>query len=66
MSTLTEIEAAADHLPPPQIEQLIAHLTARLREAQARPARDLSSFAGVVRLDEDPLAWQREVRGEWR
>jgi len=62
MSTLAEIEAAAG----PQIEQLIAHLSARLRKTQVKPVLDLSSFAGVVRLDEDPLAWQREARGEWR
>jgi len=53
-------------LPAPQIEQLIAHLSARLRKTQVKPVLDLSSFAGVVRLDEDPLAWQREARGEWR
>ena len=26
---------------------------------------DLTQFAGVIRLSEDPLAWQRRVRGEW-
>lgn len=30
MSTLTEIEAAADALPPEQQEQLLAHLIERL------------------------------------
>lgn len=32
MSTLAEIESAVDALPPPQQEQLLRHLTERLRE----------------------------------
>ncbi len=31
MSTLAEIEHAAEELPAPEIEQLIEHLSARLR-----------------------------------
>jgi len=26
---------------------------------------DLTQFTGVIRLPEDPLVWQRRVRGEW-
>jgi len=41
MSTLLEIEAATDALPPEQKEELIRFLTARLRpsDAQSRKAR---------------------------
>ena len=41
MSTLLEIEAATDALPPEQKEELIRVLTARLRpsDAQSRKAR---------------------------
>jgi hypothetical protein len=27
---------------------------------------DLSSFSGAISLSEDPLAFQRRMRGEWR
>jgi len=67
MSTLTEIEAAAEKLPVLQKEALIEFLTAQLqRERTARPPQsDLAEFSGVLRLAEDPLAWQQRVRGEW-
>ena len=67
MSTLTEIEAAAEKLPVPQKEALIEFLTARVqRERSVRPPQiDLANFSGVLRLEEDPLAWQQRVRGEW-
>ena len=67
MSTLTEIEAAAEKLPVPQKEALIEFLTAQVqRERTARPPQnDLAEFFGVLRLPEDPLAWQQRVRGEW-
>ena len=67
MSTLTEIEAAAERLPVPQKEALIEFLTARVqRERATAPLKsDLAEFSGVLRLAEDPLAWQQRVRGEW-
>lgn len=44
MSTLTEIEAAADSLPPEQKQELFLYLAARLRgTGQLPPARDFSS-----------------------
>ena len=48
MSTLLEIEAASEALPPEQKEELVRFLTARLRppEAQTRKAR-------LVREDDD-------------
>jgi len=60
MSTLTEIEAAAEKLPVPQKEALIEYLVALLQRQH-----DLAEFSGSLRLREDPLAWQRRVRGEW-
>ena len=67
MSTLAEIEAAAEKLPVPQKEVLIERLTAQVRrERTARhPQNNLAEFSGVLRLGEDPLAWQQRVRGEW-
>jgi hypothetical protein len=67
MSTLTEIEAAAEKLPVPQKEALVEYLTALLeRERTARPRQnDLAEFSGALCLAEDPLAWQQRVRGEW-
>lgn len=66
MSTLTEIEAAAEKLSVPQKQALIEFLTARVqRERIARPPQnDLAKFSGVLRLAEDPLTWQQRVRGE--
>jgi len=67
MSTLSEIEAAADKLPVPQKEALIERLTAQVRKDQsARPPQsNLAEFSGVLRLGEDPLAWQQRMRREW-
>jgi hypothetical protein len=67
MSTLAEIEAAAEKLPIPQKEALIEFLTARVqRERNARrPQSNLAEFSGALRLAEDPLVWQQRVRGEW-
>ncbi len=67
MSTLQEIEAAADALPLDQKKKLLDFLAARTNGGQAahRPT-DLREFAGSVRLSEDPVAWQQGVRGEWR
>ena len=51
MSTLLEIEAAADSLPTEQKEQLLLFLATRLRAARATaPA---------------PRQWSREVIAEW-
>jgi hypothetical protein len=66
MSTLAEIEAAADALPPDQKQKLIRFLTSRLNgEASAEEQADLAAFSGAIHLSQDPLAWQRRVRGEW-
>ena len=40
MSTLAEIEAAAEQLPPPEVKRLVQHLTAWLEQApEETPAR---------------------------
>lgn len=66
MSTLAEIEAAADALPLEQKRQLLEFLAARVNGENTPERRtDLREFAGALRLSEDPLAWQQRVRGEW-
>ena len=66
MSTLAEIEAAADALPAEQKRQLLEFLAARVNGgSDARRSTDLREFSGAMRLPEDPLAWQQRVRGEW-
>jgi hypothetical protein len=67
MISLAEIEAAADKLPVPQKEALIERLTMQVRQERSarHPQGDLAQFSGVLRLDQDPLAWQQRVRGEW-
>jgi hypothetical protein len=67
VSTLAEIEAAADALPLEQKKKLLEFLASRVNgESESKRATDLAEFAAVVRLPEDPLAWQRRVRGEWQ
>lgn len=66
MSTLAEIEAAADALPPEEKQKLIRFLTSRLNgERQTEHQTDLAAFSDAVQLPQDPLAWQKRVRGEW-
>ena len=60
MSSLAEIEAAAGKLPVPEKEALIERLTLQVRQERAarHPQGNLAQFAGVLRLDQDPLEWQ--------
>jgi len=67
VSTLPEIEAAADALPLDQKRKLLEFLAARLNGGQKKNhPTTLNEFAGALRLSEDPLAWQQRVRGEWQ
>ena len=66
MSTLAEIEAAADALSLEQKQELLRFLTSRVNgEQKAKSPSELSAFVGTLQLPEDPLAWQQRVRGEW-
>jgi hypothetical protein len=66
MSTLAEIEAAADALPIEQKKKLLEFLASRVNgKSPAKHPTDLAEFAGALHLREDPLAWQKRVRGEW-
>lgn len=65
MSTLAEIEAAAEALPPAEKQKLIRFLVSRLNGETQGLETDLAVFSGAVRLPQDPLAWQQRVRGEW-
>jgi hypothetical protein len=50
MSTLAEIQAAVEALPPEQKEELLRFLAARLRASQAQPRR-----ARLIRQGDDVL-----------
>jgi hypothetical protein len=66
MSTLAEIEAAAEALPREEKQKLLRFLTSRLNgERPTEQQTNLAAFSGAVRLPQDPLAWQQRVRGEW-
>jgi hypothetical protein len=66
MSTLAEIEAAADALLPAEKQKLIRFLTSRLNgETPAEQQADLTAFSGAIHLSQDPLAWQQRVHGDW-
>ena len=67
MSTLTEIEAAADALPEQEKEQLFLFLAARLRAAnpaELPPPRKFSreQMAAWIRDDEEGMRRFREGR----
>ena len=65
MSTLAEIEQAADSLPAPQKQELILFLAARLRAAGARlpEARQFSREQVDAWIAEDEADLQRFQRG---
>jgi len=66
VSTLAEIEAAADALPLDEKKKLLQFLESRVNgNRETKGPSDLGKFAGTLRLPEDPLAWQQRVRGEW-
>ena len=66
MSTLAEIEAAAEALPREEKQKLLRFLTSRLNgERPTEQQTNLAALSGAVGLPEDPLAWQQRVRGEW-
>ncbi len=68
MSTLQEIEAAVEGLRLEEKEELMAFLRSRVegqRGGTSRGGADLNEFSGVLRVGEDPLDYQRRVRGEW-
>ncbi len=56
MSTLSEIEAAADQLPRVEQEALFAHLAAVLRRTTAERITELERANGVAPLRERPGA----------
>ena len=54
MSTLTEIEEAADALSPEEAEQLLQHLTERLRRTPAQPGERIAGLhAGAIVMAPD-------------
>ncbi len=66
MSTLAEIEAAVEALSLEQKQELLRFLASRVNGGDTeKDLTDLTQFAGVIRLPDDPLAWQRRARGEW-
>ena len=65
MSTLAEIEAAAEALTADEKQKLIRFLTSHLNGEGIAKQTDLATFSGALRLSQDPLVWQQRVRGEW-
>lgn len=50
MSTLNEIEAAVDRLPPPQQEELLLSLTVRLRSRATHLPNTVSERRSVLEI----------------
>ena len=62
MSTLAEIEAAAEALPLEQKKKLLQFLESRVNgKRQEKGPADFARFAGTIRLPQDPLAWQQRA-----
>jgi hypothetical protein len=59
MSTVAEIEAAAQHLPPAELKQLIQHLMARLDQTSNDPPTRIAGLhPGAIEMApdfDDPL-----------
>lgn len=66
MSTLAEIEAAAESLPPPQQQELLLFLASRLRasEIQLPPPRDIPQEQLARWIAEDEAGHRRFLAGE--
>ncbi len=65
MSTLAEIEAAADALPPEQKQELFLFLAVRLREGRALPEpRDFTKEEMDAWIAEDEADMESFRRGE--
>jgi hypothetical protein len=67
MSTLAEIEQAADALPPEQKQELILFLAARLRAdgAQMPPPRKFTKEQMAGWIAEDEADMEEFRRGTW-
>jgi hypothetical protein len=68
MSTLAEIEAAVEALNEKEQMELLRYLNAlnarvRLRNTHGTQLMDL---AGTIRLRDDPLKGQQQMRDEWQ
>jgi hypothetical protein len=65
MSTLAEIEAAADSLPPEEKQELILFLATRLRRAGTKlpPPRKFSREQVAAWIDEDEADMRRFREG---
>ncbi len=68
MSTLMEIQLAAEKLPKSEQEALLKHLSHRLLHPlqQDFTSFHLSELSGTIRLREDPLVWQTQTRDDWQ
>lgn len=61
MSTLAEIESAAETLPPEQKEELFLFLAARLRAESGtlpRPRRQLTQTEVLAAIEESPIQFK--------
>jgi hypothetical protein len=59
---------AARGLSPEVLRELVAlvqSLAGGRRRVRPRRSPGLAQFAGILRLDEDPVEWQRRIRAEW-
>jgi len=63
---LLKLKPPPPRLPLEQKKKLLQFLESRVNgESEPKRPTNLAEFAGTLRLAEDPLAWQRRVRGEW-
>ena len=60
-----ELHEAIDHLSEDQILRVIQIVELIQADASSKPGRDLTRFAGILKLTEDPLTYQERMRNEW-
>ncbi|HZQ54469.1 MAG TPA: hypothetical protein VFB14_19865 [Bryobacteraceae bacterium] len=66
MTTRQELHHAIDQLSEEQVQKVIQIVEViQVDPSQTHDTIDLARYNGVLRLTEDPLAYQERMRNEW-
>ena len=67
MTTKHDLHRAIDQLSEAQLQKIIRVVEALQADASSMHRTvDLKRYSGILRLSEDPLAFQETLRKEWR
>lgn len=66
MTTKQDLHRAIDELSDEQVKKVIRIVEVIQADLTNTPHRiDLARYSGILRLTEDPLAYQERMRNEW-